>query len=177
MRADGLYGMVHVLKGKLKGRIGHYDDDDEHGAIVQLPGGQEITLPYGWLEPLEDSEDVIIAWQAGRPYASLGRDARWKGRTTMVESRKSAVWAVNVLIRPGPGVDLGLVITQLEAVAGASSASGSAIRPDGSRGATDVSWCRDTEAAALELWRDLEHAAHTLLPHVELEILGPEEFD
>lgn len=45
MIAPGAYGPVVVLRGRLKGRVGYYDDDEERGQCV-VYFGEPFSGPY-----------------------------------------------------------------------------------------------------------------------------------
>ncbi len=52
----GAYGPVEVVRGRLQGRIGYYDDDDTDERAVVYPGTPFISyelLPHAWLRPTD----------------------------------------------------------------------------------------------------------------------------
>lgn len=65
-------GFVVITAGKHKGKVGVWDDDDEHGAIVYLGSfmtGPYVTVRYSSLRQATDEETKTFANE--HPY--------WKG--------------------------------------------------------------------------------------------------
>jgi len=60
------YGMVLIIKGSQKGKIGYYDDDDGNQGIVyfgrMLLGGQYQLIHRNWFVPLQPlfENDIIL---------------------------------------------------------------------------------------------------------------------
>jgi len=85
--------------------------------------------------------------------------------------REKAFWAVNVLI-PGYFPDGDELLAALEDAVGKSDASGFAINPDGTPGAHDACWYRDSAEEGAALRDRLLDELRELAPSVE--VIGPE---
>ncbi len=74
------YGTVVITRGRWKGTIGLYDDDDEGGAIVYLDhpvrdhDPREIAVPRRWLRRLELDFYAFAVQRSRARVANAGRD-------------------------------------------------------------------------------------------------------
>lgn len=70
MIEKGRYGPVLCLRGRHRGRVGYYDNDEGNGAIVYfgVPFEDEyVIVPYSWLEPTDTVPLGLARWIARDP--------------------------------------------------------------------------------------------------------------
>lgn len=86
MIEQGNYGVVRIIKGKLSGRLGDYDDDDgeENKAIVYLDGetigSSEYRMTHGWPDP----GYFLVPYSAMRP-VTLEEQQEWAALHQKIE--------------------------------------------------------------------------------------------